>query len=75
MLLTVLVLAVLGSLTYDLFFVVSFVGFLVIVELIAPANRIQQWRGRLRWIVVLGFLVFAYVAVRRILDILPPGVI
>ena len=72
---TIVGLAVLGSLTYELFFVVSLIGFLIVVELTAPFNVTPRWRRRLRWIVLLGLVVFGYVVVERILAILPPGVL
>lgn len=72
---TVLVLAVLGSLSYELFFVVSLLGFLIVTELTAPISITPTWRRRLRWIILLGLLGFTYVVVRRILEILPPGVL
>jgi len=74
--LTALVLlAALGALEYELFFVVSLIGFLVVVELTAPFNVTPTWRRRLRWLIAIGLLVFGYVVVRRILAILPPGVV
>ena len=74
MLATVLALSLLGSLSYELFFVVSLIGFLVVVELTAPFNVTPRWRSRLKWLIALGLVVFGYVVVRRILAILPPGV-
>lgn len=71
----VVVLALLESLTPELFFVVSLVGFLIVVELTAPFNLTPRWRARLKWIVLVGLAVFAYVVVRRVLEILPPGVL
>jgi len=70
---TVVVLAALSALSLDLFFVVSLVGFLVLVEVTAPFNLTPQWRRRLMWIVLVGLVGFAYVVVRRILELLPPG--
>lgn len=70
-----LLLVLLGSLTLELFFVVSLIGFLVVTELTAPFTVTPQWRRRLRWLIALGLLVFAYVVVKRILAILPPGVV
>jgi len=70
---TVVVLAALSALSLDLFFVVSLVGFLVLVEVTAPFNLTPQWRRRLMWIVLVGLIGFAYVVVRRILELLPPG--
>ncbi|MFC6863885.1 hypothetical protein ACFQGE_10445 [Halomicroarcula sp. GCM10025817] len=70
-----LVLSVLGSLSLELFFVVSLIGFLVVVELTAPFTVTPAWRRRLVWLVGIGLAVFGYIVVRRILEILPPGVI
>lgn len=75
MLATVLVLALLGSLSYELFFVVSLIGFLVVVELTAPFNVTPRWRARLKWLIAAGLAVFAYIVVKRILEILPPSVV
>lgn len=75
MLATALALVLLDALTLELFFVVSLIGFLVIIELATPVAVTPQWRRRLRWVVAVGLLVFGYIVVRRILAILPPGVI
>ena len=75
MLASLVVLVVLGSLSLELFFVLSLIGFLVVVELTAPVAVTPRWRRRLVWIVALGLLVFGYVVVRRILEILPEGVV
>lgn len=69
-----LVLALLNALTLELFFVVALIGFLVVTELTAPFAVTPRWRGRLKWLIAAGLLVFGYVVVRRILAILPPGV-
>jgi hypothetical protein len=69
-----LVLAALGSLELELFFVLSLIGFLVVIELTAPVSVSPAWRRRLPWLVGLGLLVFGVIVVRRILEILPPGV-
>jgi hypothetical protein len=72
---TLLVLALLESLTLDLFFVVGLIGFLVLVELTAPFTVTPRWRSRLKWFILVGLVVFGVIVVRRILEILPPGVI
>lgn len=72
---SLLVLVVLDALTYELFFVVALIGFLVVVELTAPLNVQPAWRRRLRWLILIGLLVFGGIVIRRILAILPPGVI
>jgi hypothetical protein len=70
-----LLLTLLASLTYELFFVVSLIGLLVIIELTAPFRITPVWRKRLWVIIALGLVVFGAIVVRRILAILPPGVI
>jgi threonine/homoserine efflux transporter RhtA len=69
-----LVLVLLDSLSYELVFVVSLIGFLVVVELTAPIAVTPAWRRRLRWLIGIGLVVFGYIVVREILAILPPGV-
>lgn len=70
----VVVLSLLGSLSLELFFVVSLIGFLIVTELTAPFNLTPRWRARLKWLILIGLAGFAYVVVRRVLEILPPGV-
>jgi len=68
-------LSLFGAVSLELFFVVSLIGFLVVVELTAPFNVSPRWRARLKWIILLGLAVFTYTVVRRILEILPTGVL
>lgn len=75
MLTSVLALALLDALTLELFFVLSLIGFLVVTELTAPFAVTPRWRKRLKWIIALGLVVFSAIVVRRILEILPPGVL
>lgn len=75
MLLSVLALALLDTLTLELFFVLSLIGFLIVTELTAPFNVTPEWRTRLKWIIGFGLVVFGYIVVRRILEILPSGVL
>lgn len=72
---TVLALSLLGSLSYELFFVCSLIGLLIVTELTAPFNVTPEWRSRLKWLILLGLAGFAYVVVRRIVEILPPEVV
>lgn len=71
----VLLLSMVGELTLEAFFVVSLVGFLVLVELTAPFSVEPHWRTRLKWLIVLGMLGFGYVMMDRFLEFLPPGVV
>ena len=75
MLSVILLLGLLGSLTLELFFVVSLIGVLIVVELTAPFRVTPAWRKRL-WVVIgVGLLGFGIIVIRRILEILPPGLI
>ena len=74
MLVSILVLAALQSLSLELFFVLSFIGLLVLIELTAPFNVTPTWRRRLKWFILIGLIVFTIIVVRRILAILPSGV-
>lgn len=69
------VLVLLGSLSYELFFAGSLVGFLVMMEYTSPIDVTPRWRRRLRWFLIAGVLVFGLVVVDRILRALPPGVV
>lgn len=69
------VLVLLGSLSYELFFAGSLVGFLVMMEYTSPVDVTPRWRRRLRWFLLGGVLVFGYVVVERIVGALPPGVL
>ncbi|QLD88746.1 hypothetical protein HWV07_06735 [Natronomonas salina] len=75
MLASLVVLTIVGSLSLELFFVLSLIGFLVIVELTSPIAVSPEWRRRLPWFIAVGLLVFGYIVIRRILEILPEGVI
>lgn len=68
-----LALVLLEAYSHELFFVVSLIGFLVVTELTAPFAITPAWRRRLRWIILVGLVGFAYVVVKRILEILPSG--
>lgn len=71
---TVLALVVLGAFTYELYFVLSLIGLLVVTELTAPIAVTPTWRRRLRWVILVGLVGFGGIVVRRILEILPPEV-
>ncbi len=68
---TILLLSTLGEFTLELFAVASLVGFLTIIEFTARDDVTPRWRARLKWFVLVGLALFAYIIVRRILDILP----
>jgi len=72
---TLLLFALLGTVSLELFFVVSLIGFLIMTELTAPFAVTPVWRQRLKWLLAVGLLAFGFIVIRRILAILPSGVI
>lgn len=54
----------------ELVFVVWFVGFLLGVELLAPRNVASDLWRTLRWIVVGGLLVVAFIALEEVLEVI-----
>lgn len=68
-----LALTLLEALSLEVFFVVSLIGILVVVQLTAPFNVTPRWRARLKWFILVGLLIFGYIVVKRILEILPRG--
>ncbi len=72
---TSLLFVLLDALAYDLFFATSLIGLLIITHLTSPVNASPHWRRRLRWLIAAGLVAFGYLVVRRILEVLPPGVI
>ena len=75
MLVALLMLTVVGALSYELFFVVSLLGLLIVTELTAPFSITPTWRRRLWVVIVIGLIGFAYVVGQRIITYLPPGVL
>lgn len=65
----------LQSLSLERFFVVSLLGFLVLVQFVTPINVTPRWRRRLRWFVVLGLVVYGGLVVSYVLEILPSGLV
>lgn len=57
--------------TPELYFVVSFLGLLVVRTLLAPTDRVPTWWNRLNWVVRAGFVVFGYLVLRQLPVLLP----
>lgn len=68
---SVFVLLLFDALTLGTFFVLSFVDFLVLLELSTPMNLTPTWQARLRWLVLLGLLGMGYVVLQRFLSLVP----
>jgi hypothetical protein len=69
------VLAVFQSLSFEYFFVLCLIGFLVIVELSGPFASRPRWRSRVNVVILLGVIMFSLVVVKKVLDILGIGLI
>lgn len=69
-----LVLAILDALSYPVFFIISFIGFLVILERTALVWITPPWRRRLRLAIALGVAGMGYLVARRVVALLPPEV-
>jgi hypothetical protein len=74
MLTAVFLLVLLGLFSYELFFVISLLGLLVVTGFVVPLRVTPVWQRRLRWIVLAGVIGFSYLVIRRILILLPQGV-
>nr|WP_252698787.1 hypothetical protein [Natronosalvus vescus] len=72
---TIFVLSVLGSFSYTGFFSLSLLGLLVVTELTSPINVTPKWKGRLRWIILVGIAGFLFIVIRRIYMMIPPEVL
>jgi hypothetical protein len=65
-----LLLAGLGALALDVFYILSYVGLLLASEFTAPLHVKPAWRRRLRWLLVGGGVGFVYVFVVRVQRVL-----
>lgn len=62
-------LQVLGALALEQYFVLSYVGFVVIVQLFAPAEPTTRWWRGVQVVVLLGFLGLCYFVLNRATDV------
>lgn len=64
------VLYVLGALTFENAYILSYLGLVIATQLFAPAERTPQWWWTVRWGIRLGFLGFCYFIVLRVVDVI-----
>jgi hypothetical protein len=62
-------------LTYELFFVVSLIGVLVVVEFTSAIHVRPPWRKRVRWLILVGIAGFLVVLARQTVAVLSAEVI
>lgn len=54
--------------TFEVYYVVSFVGLLVMRVLAAPEDETLRWWTALDWVVRVGFVVLAYIVYTQVLE-------
>jgi hypothetical protein len=59
-----------NNLDIEMFFVLNLIGFLVLVELTTPFNFKPEWKQRLKWIVLIGTIVFLYIVIKKVMKII-----
>jgi hypothetical protein len=59
-----------GRFDLALFFVLGFIGFLIIVELAEPRYVKPGYVGYIRILIVVGILIFVMVVIQKVLEIL-----
>jgi len=69
------VLTLIDAFSLEAFFVISFIGLLVINQLTAPVNVTPRWRRRLRWVTLCGLVLFGLLIGWRLLETVPFGVL
>jgi hypothetical protein len=57
------------SLDYVFFYVVAFLGFLVLASLTSPYIARPRWRLRLNYVVAVGSLVFCLIVAQKALEL------
>ncbi|MEF8876413.1 MAG: hypothetical protein V5A60_06820 [Haloarculaceae archaeon] len=70
-----LLLSVVDLLDYDLFFLASLFGLLVLVTATEPSTVTPRWRRRLRWLSYAGLAAFLALFVRRLAENVPRGLL
>ena len=61
----------LGSLTLELFFIISFITFIAVVEMTAPDIVSVPWRRKLNWVIIVGLMISSLLLGHRIMTVLP----
>lgn len=62
-------LSLMGTYTFELYFTVSFIGFLVIGFLFAPPQTSRRWWSLFRLLTVPALLVFGYIVFQRVMTV------
>jgi hypothetical protein len=62
-------LALFGSLDYAFFYVIAFLGFIVVAALASPYIARPRWKSRLDYLAVAGTLAFGLIVAQKALEI------
>lgn len=57
-------------LSYEYFFVLCLIGFLIIVELSGPFASRPKWRSRVNVVILIGVIIFSLIVAGKVLGIL-----
>lgn len=58
-----------NSLSYEYFFVLCLIGFLIIIELSGPYTVRPKWRRRVNIIIMIGTVIFGVLVAGKVLNI------
>lgn len=64
------VLQLIGRFTVETYFVLAFVWFLCMSEVLAPQTTDEAWWQRIQWLKIGGALVFAYLLIQYVMAVL-----
>lgn len=63
-----------GTFSYESFFLLSVLAFLIVVDLTKPGAVRPRWRVRLRWLLAVALVGFALVVTKRLFAISAIGI-
>jgi hypothetical protein len=70
--------SVLGIPIYDYqvyFFILCFIGFLIIVETTGPFTTRPRWKSRVNALIIIGLIIFAVIVFVKVENIIAPGLL
>ncbi len=66
-LLVLALLTLFGSLSYEFFYIIAFLGFLVIASAASPYAARPRWKSRLNYVTAAGTLIFGLIIAQKFL--------
>ncbi|MGE5465281.1 MAG: hypothetical protein ACM3PB_00100 [Betaproteobacteria bacterium] len=67
---TLAILAILDNISFESFFVICLIGFILITVLSGPDTARPRWRSRVNVVMLAGFVVFLIIIINKVLNIL-----